>query len=47
MVGTITQTLYGAVNAMNAHQQVMGVSSKNIGNANTEGYSRQRSELVA
>lgn len=47
MSSSINGILATASNALSVHQKALQVAAHNIGNANTEGYSRQRIELAA
>lgn len=47
MSSTINGILANASNALSVHQKALQVAAHNVGNANTDGYSRQRIELSA
>ena len=44
---SIKSLMGGASNAMGAHKASLALTSKNIANANTEGYTRQRVNLMS
>ncbi len=46
-MGSLTATLLGAANAMDAFQYALNVSQNNIENASTPGYARQLAMLQA
>jgi flagellar hook-associated protein 1 FlgK len=47
MVSSLKELMYGGLNSMIAHRSMMSLATKNIANANTPGYSRQRAQFIA